>query len=378
VINEYESIAEVPSVDWDRLTTSGTSDLNHGYLAFREWLEPGEAVVFTYTEAETVVGGMHAVRTTPRSGLFSHPWKMLADEQFLRTAPDGSDGAVRKEHRALVDAVDWGEVLVVRGFDHSAVLSDDERVIGELVTAARRRSGGALVFPFVDPADTALRNVLRQAGFRQGTLTAVGLFELAGQTDYDRFLTAMPGRFRRHHVKEGKSFAESGLSVREVPLTGRFLEEVVDLEAQNTAKYGGSPDVERLRRARRMLADLVPGGVRVPAVHRDGRMIACGVHLVCSSSYHILGYGCDYSVEDRSSAYQCLTFYDPIRFCIDRGLHQCRLGFEGLAAKYQRGAKVRRREMWMWTDSKSQLSRLNDLLAFIDQRNTDYLSRFGA
>src|SRR6266545_8371668 len=93
------------------------------------------------------------------------------------------------------------------------------------------------------------------------------------------------------------------------------------------------------------------------------------------TDYYGLVYGCDYSVPERSTAYMCLTFYEPIRYCIARGLGRLRLGFEAFVPKPLRSATVTPRETWVWTPDRQLLEGLSVLLGFLTAGADSYFAQ---
>lgn len=399
------SIDSISREDWDRICRDRGPDLGHEYLKFREHLEPGEASVLTIRESQEIVGAAHGAWTTRSSGLFSDPWKLLTNEQFLRIGEDDDGERLRDRHAALVTAVApgtarglvegpellsgaVGEAFTVRAYDASEVvvsphLPAEKRRLActEIVSSAQHmvqaEQTGAIVFPFVRPDDDLLRSVLRDAGFRSGTLTAASTFELGSFDTYEHYVARLPSRVRRHYGKGAQELRDERLTVDSVPLLPN-VDRIAALEAQTAVKNGGQPDVDKLRSARSAMGELMPNGVRVAAARSEGGIVACAVHLDGPEGCCVLGYGCDYATDMRSVAYRYLMFEEPISRCVRNNVPAYRLGFEAFVPKRQRGARVARRETWLWVPNERQLESLGDLLAFMDERNSQYLEKFEA
>ncbi|MEV5593645.1 GNAT family N-acetyltransferase [Streptomyces sp. NPDC052496] len=396
-------MSEIPPDAWDTLTQDLDIDADRGYLRFREYLEPGQNLVVTVRVSGTLRGALHGALTTARTGLASHPWKFIGSESVLRLAEDEPDAeGARRAHRDLAGSGQaapaddaepiwrvldrrFGSCYVIRGFDSSEVILDPgldaaaaEHVTGQLVQEARsaalNHGAGAVVFPYVRPGDQLLRGVLAEQGFHSAVTTAASAFHLHGRTTFDAYLEGLPSRRRRRYRQEEQQLLTSGLSTGEIDLVAN-AERIAVLEAQTLAKHGGQPDPEAIRRARTVLAEALPDAVRVPAVHRDGRLIACALHLLGRRSSLFMAYGCDYDVADRGPSYPWSCFYHPIRTAIERGAETVRLGLEGFEAKAQRGATVEEREMWVWVP-ESAAEQPGVLLDFLHARNTAYLRRF--
>lgn len=373
-------------------------DQSHAYLRFREHVEPGHPVTVVARDGFATVGAFHGCLTTPATALFSHPWKMLADRQFLRLDQAVDPGAVVARHEQLLadlagHAADpgaavltdrLGPLLVVRGFDTSAALlppGQDEAMSRAAVEAMLLRlqelvgsgAAGGIALPFVHPCDTLLRAALTRRGFCAGTLTGASAFDLAAARSYEEFVAALPKRRRRRYRNEQAAFEKSGLTAETVALDDH-LDRLVDLEARNAERYGGTPDRTRLAGVRAEMSRLLGSAIRVLVVRRKEAIIACGIDLVDDDSYLGLVYGCDYSVPERSFAYPYLVFYDPIRFATQRRLRRVRLGFEAFAPKLYRGAQLETRETWIWLPDEAARRAAGRLLGFFTGRASEYFT----
>ncbi|MEU8992156.1 GNAT family N-acetyltransferase [Streptomyces sp. NPDC048558] len=402
-VDVLHSVNEIPADNWDALTQDLDIDADRGYLRFREHLESGQSLVVADSESGELSGALHGALTTHRTGLVSHPWKFVGSESVLRLAQDDPEAAqVLRTQRDLVgteqsdpgeaepvwQALDrrFGGCFVIRGFDSSELFlrsglggAEAEQVAGRLIRAAQSAAldhgAGAVAFPFVRPGDEVLRGALAEHGFQGGVVTAASAFHLNGCATYEEYLERLPSRRRRRYRQEERQILTSGLSTGEIDLI-THAERIAELEAQTLAKHGGRPDPEVIRKARTLLAEELPDSVRVPAVERDGMLIACALHLLGRRSSLFMAYGCDYDTEDRGASYPWACFYQPIRMALEQGAELVRLGLEGFDAKVQRGAVVEAREMWIWVPEQAPAKQLGTLLDFLDARNTEYLQRF--
>ncbi|UJW29931.1 hypothetical protein L3Q67_32560 [Saccharothrix sp. AJ9571] len=380
----HRSITEVSSADWNRLAAARLPDLSHEYLAFREQREPGAPVVAALRDACGLTGAVHGTRATAASGLFSHPWKMLTGDQFRRDSGDDS----RREHERLIEGAGaaraaLADALVVRAYDTSDLLlsgdapeNERARTALALLDALRDGEASAVVFPFVRPQDELLRTALAERGFHSGCLTAASTVDTGGAADYAAFLASLPSQVRRHYAKAERELP-GGVTVTEVPLLPN-LDRIADLETQTLAKNGGPADFEAVRAARRRQAELMPGQLRVAGAVRDGEILACAVQLIGPGGCCVLAYGCDYTAGEGSIAYHHLMFNEPVARCVAQGVAAYRLGFEAFQPKRQRGARVERREMWLWLPDTAAMAGAARLLDFLTGLNSDHLGTFGA
>lgn len=386
---------------WENLYGADRADLSHGYARFRERMEAGPPVLLTAADDSGLRAALHGALTTPASGLFSHPWKLLTAEQLrrpeegdaeragedhaelLRAVTGGTDGAV--PDAAALTAV-LGEAMVLRSFDSSeaglrADLDDRQRqhalraLLEHAQRAVRDGAAGAVCVPFVRADDQNLRTALARCGFRGAVLTAVTEFDLRGVASYEEYLAALPSRRRRLYRKEEQALTDSGLRLDSWSPAGH-VERIAALEARNIAKHGGRPDPRALIEARTAMFTLLGDRVRVPvALDGTGEPAACGIHMTDGLSYCILMYGADDSVSDGVPVYPCLTFYEPLRHAARHGLRAVRLGFEAYSAKLRRGARLHPRETWLWTPDTARLSALHRVMEFLAARTSTHLER---
>jgi predicted N-acyltransferase len=403
-VDVLHGVSDIAADDWDALTRDLDIDADRGYLRFREYLESGQSLVVTERGSGELRGALHGALTTSRTGMASHPWKFVGSPSVLRLAEDDPDA--EQVHRTLRDLAGagqseaaedaepvwqvldrrFGSCYVIRGFDSSELIlrprldaveaeQVTRRLIEKAQSAALEHGAGAVAFPFVRPGDKVLRGVMAEYGFRSGVVTAASAFHLNGCTTYEEYLEQLPSRRRRRYRQEERQLLTSGLSTGETDLL-THAERIARLEAQTLAKHGGRPDPAAIQRARTVLAEALPDAVRVPAVRRDGVLIACALHLLGRRSSLFMAYGCDYDVADRGPSYPWSCFYHPIRMAIEHGAETVRLGLEGFEAKAQRGAVPEEREMWIWTPDPEAGARVGALLEFLNARNTAYLARF--
>ncbi|KUL32181.1 GNAT family N-acetyltransferase [Streptomyces regalis] len=354
---------------WQELYGADRADLSLGYARLREHMKPGDPLLLTAADDSGVCLALHGALTTPASGLFSHPWKLLTSEQ-LRRPEEGDAERVGEDHadalRAVTGGTDGsvpdaaaltavlGEAMVFRSFDSSeaglrADLDGQERqhalraLLKHAQQAVRDGAAGAICVPFVRADDETLRTALARCGFRGAVLTAVTAFDLRGVSSYEEYLAGLPSRRRRLHRKEEQALTDSGLRLDSWSLAGH-VNRIAALEARNIAKHGGQPNPQALVAARTTMAALLGDRIRVPvALDETGEPAACGIHMTDGQNYCILMYGADASVSEGVPVYPCLTFYEPLRHAARHGLRTVRLGFEAYSAKLRRGARLRYR-----------------------------------
>lgn len=408
LLTEHLGVDSCPAAEWDSIDPAQDLDLSHAYLRFREHLEPGDPFVLTARVGGVLVSGLHGSFAAQTTGLFSDPWKMLTGEQFLRAGDDlaerasardralalavgGPDSIVTAEPADPSDAAEEiaalvGPTLVVRGFDTSDVLTapdtDRPAVLTAMLDHLQRRAlddrWGAIVLPYVDPTNVALRTVLAEQGFDPISLTAASEIPIGGAS-YDEHLETLRGTRRQRYRKDERAFAAGGLTPTTLDLTDR-LAHIVAMESATTARNGSSVDGQRLRVARTFLATQMPQHLRVPGVLSGQDPVACGVHLVGRGSYFVLTFGSSYTLEAERqlSAYIQVTYQDPVRHCTQRRLRRLRLGFEAFAPKMARAAQVHPRETWLWFRDSAVRTRMQPLMDLVSDFNHTYLGKIAS
>ncbi|MDQ3402093.1 MAG: hypothetical protein M3548_01685 [Actinomycetota bacterium] len=386
-------IETVPAESWDALAAEADIDLGRTYLRFREHLEPGDPVLLLHND-DGPAAALHGSLVTDRTGLFSHPWKLLTSGQVLRATND--ELARREAERdTLIDALTdetgpaWqrlsravGATYVVRGYDSSELIArpgvDVARAADRLLALAQRQARtdgwGAVVLPFVREDDEPLREGLARAGFRSATITGVSDIPVSGASTVDEFVRALPSRRRYRYRKDFQALDATDHRRGELSLE-RDMDVIVEMEAGTMSGHGGSVDPAQLRAARRFLVENAPDLVRVPAVSDASGPFACGVHLVGRRSYLVLTFGADYRVrtEDSGGAYHWVTCHAPVEHCCATGLERVRLGFESFEAKAQRGAVVVPRQTWFWLPDSELFDRVAAIHDLVSGHTTEYL-----
>lgn len=386
----YPSVADVPASLWPG-DAGVPIDRSKRFRQFRDnVIEGGETFVLVVPGSPDPVLASGFV-TSAATGLFSDPWKMLTNDQFLRleglaaaeadeivarrdallhrlTGRDGPVGAAGLHERL-------GGCLTVRGLDSSELFHGDgapvsakeaDALLAVLRDRAQQRGLG-VALPFVDRADGELRTTLAQAGFVFGAVTAVNLFDLPVGRSFDEVLTGLPGRVRYRFRKEWKDFHAAGYTLHELDLA-RDVEEVVGLESRNRLKHGGRADRERLTGLRLTMARLFPGDLRAKGV-RDagGDLVAMGLDLVDEHGYYGLVYGQD---EDRVNeyVYPALVYDWPLRYSLERGFSHMHMGFEAFAPKTLRGARLEKRIFAFWHPEPGVRETAGALLSLAEER----------
>lgn len=399
----FDSVERVPAAAWDALAGERDIDQRHAYLRFREHLEPGASAVAVATdESGAVVAALPGTLTCDLTALFSHPWKLLTSDQFLRGDTDEETADLRAQRSVLLAPLlggepidpEWkrlsatlGSAYVVRGYDSSEGLAASDaagtEALGVAISAAQGLAHqgrvGAVVLPYVRSDDQRLRDLLAEAGFRSAIVTAASEIDTRGATSIDDFLAGVPQRRRYQYRSKMKAFVATGHTATTLdPAAPGTMEAVVAMELSTMARHGSGADPQALAAARRFLARHASHLLRLPAAADDEGAYACGVHLVGQRSYLTLTFGSDYrhGVDVSRNAYHHVTYHDPVAFSCANGISRIRLGFEAFYPKVTHAATVHPRETWFWTPDSGVLDLLAAPFEFLSARSKAHLAQY--
>lgn len=394
------SVSSVPASTWDASVPGSALQYRHDYLSYRSFAEPGEYWLAGIWRRDRLLAGAPFFLTTPRTATFSSPWRLLTSAQFRReSVGDVAAAALSAEHERHLSALApgaasaetlhkaLGEVLVCRYYDHSAVVAD--RALDAIDRAAVIRSiashaqdvardglAAAVAFPFALRSDHMLRECLRGLGFSSGIITAHTMTSLPKDIhEIDDYLPSLSKNGRRRFRAELSRLRQAGITLKTIPLSGNELA-VAELEAQTQSRHGGRASPEDIARLRRRMVEDLGDAMRVAAAYDGTKLIACGIDMLDANDYYGLTYGCDYSHSNLSTTYMCVAYYDPIMFCLARGIGRLRYGFEAFEPKMLRGASLTPLEFWIWAPDDKVNRALADLLSFLDHRSRRYLGRW--
>jgi hypothetical protein len=388
----FTQVANVPEIRWSGRTDVPV-DQSRRFRQFREVVDGGESfVVATEGPGPALIASGYV--TSRATGLFSDPWKLWCDDQFLRLddLSEDSEGNVFGRRDSLVrrlvgDDADatpvdagllhdrLGSCLVVRGFDSSELCvggggivaaGKAACVLAALQSAASDRSAG-VCFPYVDRGDTELVDALHGTGYVCGAVTATTIFDLPAWDSLDDLLLRVPTRVRRRFRKEWADFAAAGYTLHELSLSDD-VHEIVSLETRNRVKHGISADTERLTNLRLAMVRLLGDNIRVQGARdASGHLVACGIDIVDDGRYLGLVYGQD---DDLASdvVYPVVGYFGPLSYALEHGIPSLRMGFEAFLPKAIRGARAEKRIFAFWHPDDGVRVIAGELLALFDER----------
>jgi uncharacterized protein len=159
-----------------------------------------------------------------------------------------------------------------------------------------------------------------------------------GWDDFDGYLAALPRKRRWQVRQERRTFAASGIEVRDAPLED-VAAEVAPLLAQTQDRHGAGADPAETELYLAMLA-MNPGAeTRALVGYRAGTPVAFSVLLRRGDDWAVRAFGRDYAVPDHGQYFN-LTYYEPIARAVAAGATSIDFGVGSLAAKRFRGCRL--------------------------------------
>ncbi|WP_176985088.1 GNAT family N-acetyltransferase [Asanoa ishikariensis] len=153
---------------------------------------------------------------------------------------------------------------------------------------------------------------------------------------FEEYVSWLPARRRTPVRRERSRFRDSGVEVRERPMS-EVAGELAPLLAATERRYGHAADPRQIEFHYTLLAmDLADDFVALVAYLAD-RPVACSLLLACGDRWISKAWGCDYAAAGNQFLYFNLLFYEPVRRAIERDIAVLDYGTGGLETKTQRG-----------------------------------------
>ncbi|MGC5004859.1 GNAT family N-acetyltransferase [Streptomyces sp. DT203] len=227
--------------------------------------------------------------------------------------------------------------LVLRSPIASACGADAARA---LISAAREVASTVgcpqVLIPDLDPAQAGWLAELETDAIAVATRDkAVMPIEWGHFSEY---LAALPRKRRWQVRQERRAFADSGIVVRDEPLSA-VADEVAPLLAQTQQRHGDTAGPLEAEFYLAMLAMTSGSEVRALVGHLSGRPVAFSVVHRRGGTWTIRAVGRDYAAPDHSQYFN-LTYYEPITRAIADGATLIDFGAGSLSAKRFRGCRL--------------------------------------
>lgn len=230
------------------------------------------------------------------------------------------------------------KVLTLPGIWPGAVTARRDLVSAAVATAHGWNSA-AVFFPYVDAADTALRSVLRDAGFLEFPAPARHVFE-CDHPSYDDYLASLRSRRRTRLRKELRAAEESGLSTGHTALDHSTVERVAWLAHRLERKYGQVSTQEQLTEWFSEIARHTEGIV-FTAAHGDGPVVGMSMWIRQQDRLYGFHAGFDYEQSGGLPLYSLVGYHLPMQYgCSRSDVAALEYGISADEAKLLRGTSA--------------------------------------
>jgi hypothetical protein len=227
-----------------------------------------------------------------------------------------------------------------RGFHSSVLAADRSREslngLGNLIRHATE--GAAWWWPYLSADDAVL--VREAVGEPLGLhlLNAECIVHLDGK-DLDDVADSLPTGQRRNAMRrEQRRFERTGAVLRRLRF-GDCWRELDPLIHQATSKYGSDLPEERRLAILRRHVEALDDSATVFACFDDGVMTAVSVAFEFGDelAVRLVGFAYD-KLRGVGDEYAQVLMYEPMRYCLEKGLRRLNVGMDSFPAKCRRGA----------------------------------------
>ena len=325
-VQRYDSLADIPRDEWDRLAAAYSFFACWGWLRYLEGA-PGPPVSYL-TVAN---GGLRAgwpVTTAVQ------PANARYDLGILFPGLAGGSSLLRPPY--LIAGAGRGYRATAMARDPAAMTS--------LMAASIRASAetaGLAVF-YLDTADAgAVVSALHELG-RPATpmfTDAEAVIKINGGSLAEH-IAASRSRLRQRFRREMALFGSSGLRLVRQPLEP-CLDQLVQLQYELQQRHGQDWNLARTERSLRRLSAASPADpLLLLAVDESGKPVGFSLSYPWNDTLYVRATGYAYARLRGACEYFTLTCYEPIRHAAQAGRSRVHLGLESLQAKLIRGAEL--------------------------------------
>ncbi|MGH3844702.1 MAG: GNAT family N-acetyltransferase [Pseudonocardiaceae bacterium] len=199
--------------------------------------------------------------------------------------------------------------------------------------------GVAMFFPFVDAADTGLRDALRDAGFIEFAAPARHVFD-CDYTDYAEFVDSLRSRRRTRLRKEIADIERSGLRTELITINESTVDRVAWLAHQLEDKHGQRSTYDQIGAWFSAIARHTETIV-FTAARTDGPPVAMSMWIHYQDRLYGFHAGFDYEHCQGLPMYSLVGYHLPMRFgCARPDISVLEYGVSSDQAKLLRGTKA--------------------------------------
>jgi predicted N-acyltransferase len=225
----------------------------------------------------------------------------------------------------------------------SSAGEDRAALVGEIAAAALDVAAGwhveAVVVPYLpEPASAWLADerLVRQ----RCAVDAEAVIELGGGT-FEGYLGTLPKKRRNSVRRERAELGRHGLRTAVEPAGASLVEAVAELMSQVERKYGRAVTVRGLHRYLESTFTSDPHARLFTCRTEGGELVSATLAYEWASGLFVKATATDYAaVPPGSFAHFNTSYYEPIDYCLARGLTSVHLGIGAMATKLARGFRA--------------------------------------
>jgi uncharacterized protein len=324
-IQRYDSLADIPRDEWDRLAAAYSFFASWGWLRYLEGA-PGPAISYLTVAG----GGLQAGWPVTTAG---HPANARYDLDVL--FPELGDGSPILPPPFVVAGASRGYRATAMARDPAGMTSLMAASIDESAETA-----GLAVF-YLDTADArSVVSALHELGRPAIPVftDAEAVIQINGGSLAEH-IAASRSRLRQRFRREMALFESSGLRLVRRPLEP-CLGHLAQLQYELQQRHGQDWDLARTERSLRRLAAAPADSLLLLAVDESDKPVGFSLSYPWGDTFYVRVTGYEYARLRAACEYFTLTCYEPIRHAAQAGCRRLHLGLESLQAKMIRGAEL--------------------------------------
>lgn len=328
-----ETVEAVGAAAWDDLAAGRGLYLAYAWMLAAEWQTSAETCYAVARDSAGRLRGVCPIYVSREGGSSLYN----SFDRFLRPA-----GIPEDERAAWFPATTVGsragystEFLVDDAPDRAAVLA---ALLAAAVDEARAREARTVELLYL--RDTALADLGALLDPRHPVFLAGADSVIRVEWDsVEEYVLAQPRRRRPSIRRELREFEGAGYTVK-LRALGAVVDEAAELLARLQQRHGHSDTVDDMRRYLASQAEALDRASHVLALERGGRLLGFALFYGVDGVLYGRAAGFDYASLEGRFEYFNLTIYLAIRYAIEHGFRELRLGPGSYEAKALRGAQL--------------------------------------
>jgi predicted N-acyltransferase len=328
-----ETIDAVGAAAWNGLAAGRGLYLGYAWMRAAERQTSAEARYVIARDCRGRVRGVCPTYLSREGGTSLYN----AFDRFLRPA-----GIPDDERAAWFPAMTVGsragystEFLIADASDRAAVLA---ALLAAAVHEARARDARTVDFLYL--RDSAVADLVPLLDARhRAFLAGADCVIRVEWSSVEEYVLAQPRRRRPPIRRELREFEGAGYTV-EIGTLGPVVDEAAALLARLQKRYGHADTADDMRRYLASQAEALDPASVVFLLRRGGRLVGFALFYAVEGVLYGRAAGFEYEALDGRFEYFNLSVYLPLRYAIEHGFRELRLGPGSYEAKALRGAEL--------------------------------------